>query len=118
MREAAVREAVADAALPAAQPLPLFARGAGVGASSGAGAGVGAGSGTGTAAAKLQGLLHGRNSPTASSSNGRPQSPLAVAAAAAAAFAGASNRRPRRRSSKSDVGNSFVTSTPAVCYDV
>ena len=73
---------------------------------------------SGTAAAKLQGLLHGRNSPTASSSNGRPQSPLAVAAAAAAAFAGASNRRPRRRSSKSDVGNSFVTSTPAVCYDV
>ena len=98
MQEAAVREAVATARLPTAQPLPPFA----------GGAGAGAGAGAGTTA--LRGILHCRNPPPGCgpdvASNGHSQSPLA---AAAAIDAGASDKKKsRRRSSKSEGGESTL----------
>ena len=100
MQEAAVREAVATARLPTAQPLPPFA----------GGAGAGAGAGAGTTA--LRGILHCRNPPPGCgpdvASNGHSQSPL-VAAAAAVSLAGASDKKKsRRRSSKSEGGESTL----------
>ena len=97
MQEAAVREAVATARLPTAQPLPPFAGGTGA-----AGAG----------ATALRGILHCRIPPPGCgpdvASNGHSQSPL-VAAAAAVSLAGASDKKKsRRRSSKSEGGESTL----------
>ena len=109
MPEAAVREALATARLPTAQPLPPFAGGAGAGAGAGVGAGAGEGAGAGTTVA-LRGILHCRNPPPGCgpdvASNGHSQSPLA---AAAAIDAGASDKKKsRRRSSKSEGGESTL----------